>query len=375
VIRQNIYNTIDRLFTKRQWRKDDIGKHVGTFDRSYILYSASEKTRRNAASGGLVTEVLIYCLENKLIEGALVCKAKIIHGKIRPEFFIATSRKDVLLAQGSKYVATHFSSEALPLIRKFRGKLAVVGLPCDLRNLDRQIQQDDVLSQKISLKVGLFCGHNSEVELIDRIAAQLEKEAGARLIDYKFGKGLWRGMIEAVFENGTITRKKTGFFKDYQNLFFFAQKKCFFCNDHFAYHADISAGDIWSYRLKDSPVKFSSIITRDAKSTELVCSMINRELIAGEEIQVEEILDGQSRGIRLHHNLSVKSKAGKAFGVKIPVPERSRENYKWHELLVAWIAFFNWRWSKGRRSHLIFKIPRPLLKIYLYIMKGFQSLP
>jgi len=368
------YRLIDNLFTRRQWSSDDIAQYAGYYHSSYMLYSASADTRSLASSGGVVSEILIYCMDKGIINGALVCNTKVIDGKARPGFFIAENRAEILSSKGSKYIETRFVSEALPLIDKFNGKLAVVGLPCDLKILTRRMEKNDRFKKKIIIKIGLFCGHNSETKLIDKITKQLETEAGFRLIDFKFRVGPWRGKILASFQNGAIIQKKTNLFNDYQNLYFFAQKKCFYCNDHFAYFADISAGDIWSYYLKNRSYKYNSIISRNASSTELIQSMLQKNRLRGNPVDIREILDGQSRGVKLHHNLYLKSKTGKIFGVKIPVTEKDKEKFKWHEFIVACIAFFNWRWSRSQWSHLIFKIPKPILKLYLYFMKGLQSL-
>ena len=41
--------------------------------------------------------------------------------------YIATSEKELLASQGSKYIAVDFNQDALPLIRAFEGKLASSG--------------------------------------------------------------------------------------------------------------------------------------------------------------------------------------------------------------------------------------------------------
>ena len=47
-------------------------KNIGRFEVCYIGHSSSEAIRYNSASGGLITSLLIYALEKKMIDGALV---------------------------------------------------------------------------------------------------------------------------------------------------------------------------------------------------------------------------------------------------------------------------------------------------------------
>lgn len=372
-IKQKINNLIDKIFTKRKWSQEDIDKYIGKYKKAFIGYSTDTQIREYSASGGIVSAILLYCLDEKLIDGALVCKTDITEGKVRAEFYIATTKKEVLDSRGSKYVSTDFIREAVPLIEGFEGKLAVVGLPCDILRLNKKMQNNQPLKNKIVLRIGLLCGHASKPELIDKITEKLSKEAGdAILTDYKFRIGNWRGKIRAEFDNGAVIEKKTSYFNHYQNMYFFCEKKCFYCNDHFAYHSDISVGDVWSFHLKENPIKHSGFIARNQEALNLIDLMSAKDYIKVQEIDIREILDGQSRGVRLHYNLSAKSKIGKKYGLIIP--DKVHEKTKWHEYWVVKIAMFNWKWSKGKRSSWIFKLPKPILKLYLYFMKGLQSL-
>lgn len=371
-IKMRFYQFVDKIFANRAWSSQEIKKYLGDFINSYRAYAADPVIRKFAASGGLVSAILIYCLERKLIDGALVCQASIESNKVRPRFFIAKNKEEVLNSQGSKYITTNFLKEALPLIKKFDGKLAVVGLPCDIFRLKKISDKNENLKKKIKITIGLFCGHVSSPQLIDHITENLRKKVLSDLTSYKFRYGTWRGKIRAEFANGTVIEKKTSVFNQFQNMYFFCEKKCFYCYDHFAYHADISVGDIWSYYLKDLPVKHSGVITRNISTDNLIEEMRKASFIINHIIDITEILNGQSRGVRLHYNLTAKSRIGSFFGLKIP--DKVKEKTRCHEYIVVFIAMLNWKWSQSRFAPWIFKIPKPIIKLYLYFMKGLQAL-
>ena len=48
--------------------------------------------------------------------------------------------------------------------------------------------------------------------------------------------------------------------------FFFSEKKCLACYDHYGYDADISVGDIWSYHLKNNPIKHTALVIKNEKN-------------------------------------------------------------------------------------------------------------
>lgn len=99
----------NRLFARaihKSWPSELVHKYIGQFQQCFFTYAADEELRQKAASGGSVTALLSYLLQNGQIDGALVCRSIITNeGKLRPEFFIARNREELKSAQGSKYIA------------------------------------------------------------------------------------------------------------------------------------------------------------------------------------------------------------------------------------------------------------------------------
>lgn len=367
-------NSLSQKILKKNWTEQDIQELVGRYQETYLSYALDERIRLGGASGGTASALLACALESNIIDGALVCRTMISeHNKVRTEFYIATNKSQLLLSQDSKYVQTSFVPDALRLIDEFKGRLGVVGLPCDMSMLKKRMKRHPQLTEKIVFTIGLFCGHNSQPELIDNVIKKLKPEAESKLDMFRFRTGLWRGYSLARFDQTRIIEKKSSYYNLYQNLYFFCQKKCLYCHDHFAYDADISLGDIWSYHLKDKNIKHNSIVCRNTKGSDILHTAHNEGYLHVNPATIEEILDGQSRGAPTHNNTSAKSKAGKRFGMNIP--DKHNKKVRWNQYLVAWIILFNYNWSMNKRySKIIFKIPRKILKAYLVALKGLESL-
>ena len=360
-------------FLKKCWSDEDVKRYVGDYVGTYLTYACNEDVREKSASGGTTTALLIHGLKNNDFDGAVVCKAVIRGGKVRAEFCIATTEQEVLSARGSKYVETNFLKEVLPLCREFEGRLAVVGLPCDITALSRRCMKEAVLSDKVVLTIALVCGHNSRTQLIDHVSKKLELEAGKELVDYRFRVGHWRGRIEAEFDDGSVLTKPTKVFNDYQNLFFFCERKCMACNDHYGYNADVSVGDIWLFRLKVNPIKHTAVITRNSAGEDMYNSVIESGAVRSSDIDVRSIMDGQSRIGPSHYNVSARYKVGKLLGIKLKDNDPIRVS--WYSYLNAMITLLNIRMSEKQWGQkLIFSMPRSVLKFYLYFKKGLESL-
>jgi coenzyme F420-reducing hydrogenase beta subunit len=358
---------------KKKWSFADIQKYIGNYHSAYLSYSKYKGVRTYAASGGTISSLLLCALEQHLIDGAVVCKTAVVDGSVRANFIIAKTKTDILSSQGSKYVQTHFAKEAVPLIKPFEGKLAVVGLPCDISLTKRMSAKYPLFEKKIAFTIALICGHNSQPTLIDTITTKLEQEAQSTLIDYKFRIGHWRGKIKADFKDGTSIEKKSLYFNLYHNLNYFSQKKCLYCFDHFGYNADITAGDIWSYVLRKHPIKHSSIIVKTERGCKFFDKSVAADYITAQPVQVSTILDGQARIAPFHYNISARHRAGKLLGIAIS--DQLHEKVSWHEFIVAFIILFNWKWSQNRKvARLIFKLPKLFHILYLYMLKGLESL-
>jgi coenzyme F420-reducing hydrogenase beta subunit len=363
---------IDRVL-KKEWSDEHVRRYVGNYKSTHLTHASDLEVRRKAASGGATSALLIHGLSAGFFDGAVICKAILVEGKVRAHFEIATAADQVLSARGSKYVETRFLQEVIPLIRSFEGRVAVVGLPCDIAALRDRCQKEPELAKKVVLTFALVCGHNSKTGLIDEITSRLEWETGQKLKDYRFRVGHWRGQLEADFEDGTTISKPSKFFNDYQNLFFFCERKCMACTDHYGYHADITVGDVWLFRLKDDPIKHSGLIIRTEAGAKLFQSSFDAGRIIRENLDIRDIMDGQSRIGPSHYNVSARVRAGRLFSLKLK--DTVNEPVTWHAYLNAFITIANMRLSeKPWGKKLIFIVPRPILKLGLYFKKALESL-
>ena len=362
---------IDRLSRKR-WTDEDIRKYVGRCREAHLTCATDENVRNGAASGGTVSALLISALETGFIDAALVCRPSIHDGKVRAEPALARTRDQVLAARGSLYVPTDFAASAMDLLARAQGRLAVVALPCNLELLRRRMSRRPELAEKIAVTISLTCGHSSQEALVDAIVSRLERRTGARLVGFSFRTGPWRGKLTAEFDNGVTIRKPAAWFTLYQNLHYFSEKKCLFCHNHFGYDADLCVGDVWLYRLKSSPIKYSGVIVRSDRGSDLLQSAVQRGAIHCEPLTVADILNSQVRSAPFHYNVTARHKAGRLLGIRIP--DRVGQRVGFCALAAAVLAMLNWKWSQSPRlAWMIFRVPRILLKAYLVLFKALQS--
>ena len=361
---------VDRL-TAHVWTGAEVDALVGPVRDSLLTHASDPEVREKAASGGSVTALLLTLLASGRIDGALVCATSVEDGRVRARYRIARSRDEILMAQGSTYVLGSFSGEAMPLIRGFDGRLAVVGLPCEIA----QVRRDATLDEKVILAVALFCGHTTETELVDQLVDRLSVGAGGSPVEtFRFRSGHWRGRLTAVLADGTVVERPANHYLLYHNLYYGAPKKCMHCGDHFGYEADVSAGDLWSQKYRNDPVKHTALIVKTERGAQAVAIARETGLLEATGVAIAEILDGQRRTAPFHYNVSARARAG--AGMSMPIPDRLGTRVRRHEKLAARMTLRDHlatREAPGVAKTL--KANRRLLKLRLYLLKGLESLP
>jgi len=360
---------VERL-TAKKWTDAEVEGIVGPHMRACVAHAQDAAVRETAASGGAVSALLVDALQSGRADGALVCVTSVEDGRVRARYRIASTREEVLAAQGSTYVIGDFVHEAIPLIAGHPGKLAVVALPCEITLLARRTE----LADKVAVRIALACGHTSETGLVDGIVEKLSREAkGAALTDYRFRVGHWRGRLRAEFADGTVIEKPSSYFNDFQNLYYFAPKKCVFCGDHFGYDADVCAGDLWSAKYKRDPIKHTALVAKTALGAETIRLAEDRQAIASADVGIRDVLDGQRRVAPFHYNLTARHEAGKRFDMNIPARDGVRA--RWHERAAARIVLGNYKATTTEAGvYWVLGANRRWLKMRLYLLKGLESL-
>ncbi|MEM6291458.1 MAG: Coenzyme F420 hydrogenase/dehydrogenase, beta subunit C-terminal domain [Myxococcota bacterium] len=354
----------------RNWTNEEIQRYLGTHLDCYLTHAKDDSIRNGAASGGTTSALLISMLEQGFVDGALVWRMVYDRPDPHCEPFIATTREEVLAARGSKYTAVKFPKEALPLIKAFDGKLAVLTLPCDASYLRRKIKATPAIGEKIGCIITLFCGHNSEPELT-KIITRRHGLTWDEVETFKYRTGSWRGRLTILAKDGREVDIPTRTFTHYQNLHLFSERKCLNCTDHFGVSADIATGDIWSLDAKKHDVKPTLMVARTEVGQKAAATVLPE--LEAKAVPASVVVNGNSRGMSYHYHISARAKAGKRFGIKIGDPLRLPVTPL--DEAIATIGIFNfWLSHNEKYSKYIEKVPMKAIEAYIYFFKGLQQL-
>lgn len=266
---------------------------VGRIERIFFGYSTDNSIRYHAASGGVITSLIIYMLKSKTVDKVLLVRMEGFTVKA----LLTGNKDDVLSAQGSIYFKT-FSLRVLKKILSHlrKGKrVCIVGLPCQISMLKKVLKR---FEDKLYF-IGLICSHVSELWYMDYMLERyLPKNAKPLAIGSR--KDGWPGGIKVLFELKNrnpqeLTVPLSGLIT---SLNISAPLGCLICTDHLASMADVVAGDAWHPKfIGKNSSGVSIVVVRSVRGIELVESAIRDGALYTEEARLRDLLITQGRNI------------------------------------------------------------------------------
>ena len=234
---------LERMIFGRERTADE--EWIGIGQTYFEAHALDPLIRIGGASGGLVSALLLYALENDVIDAALVAgNREDKPWRVIPK--IVTNRHEVMETSQSKLSAVPNNSllgEALA--RGFR-RLGIVGLPCHVHGI-RKMQlsgKPKRMVESIKFTIGLCCGaqwnYRGAEHIIEEIAGVALSEVAKVRIRYGHYPGLY-----TIFTKGGLRVVLPDSGRRFHS-FAFRKYRSALCIDYSAELADLTVGDYFS---------------------------------------------------------------------------------------------------------------------------------
>lgn len=250
---------------------------MGNYLNCYIGHATDYDIWYNSASGGVVTALLIFALEEGLINGALVTKMR-EDRPLEPEPFVARTRQEIIDASKSKYCPVPANIALKEILKAKEGeRFATVGLPCHIHGIRNAEAVNKKLKRKIVLHLGLFCNHAPSFLGTEYVLHKVKVgKQDVKRLDYR-GQG-WPGKMKIVSSDREIQISFPDYWRSGFGSFFYPER-CTLCADMVSELSDISFGDAWIGELSPDKVGTSMLICRSEKGDELLKKALQRGTI------------------------------------------------------------------------------------------------
>lgn len=243
--------------SKEQFDSYKEDKYIGRYYSLYTGYSLDDNIRYHSASGGMVSQFLIYLLEKKIIDGTIVTGFS--EDKITPVSYIARTKDDILKAKGSKYCPVALNKVGNE-IKNSEGKYVIVGLPCHIQGFRKRAQIDRVFREKVIGYFSIYCSSNRTFNAQDFLFKKYNVDK------HKISYFAYRdnGCLGNMVIDQDHQHKEIPYVKYYGALrSFFKPRRCLTCIDHYGELADVCFGDIHIKPYSEDRIGISSWIVRN----------------------------------------------------------------------------------------------------------------
>ncbi len=268
----------------KDFKTADYDYRIGYYEQFFALKSTNERVCAQASSGGVMTTLPMVLLQKGLVDGVVATTYRYEGTLVEPETLIVTKAEDLYKCQGSKYMPIP-TLQVLEKVKRFQGKVAYIGTPCQIAAI-RNIQQDDaVLKEKIAYCIGNFCGGFRDLR---EQRALINKAGVTHLTHFQYRGNGQPGYMRIVGDGKEWKYpypnygKLTGYLKKY---------RCRVCVDATAELADIACGDAWipEYRNKG----WSLVIVRNKALLPVIEEMVSQGLLTKEAVTLDQLTASQ----------------------------------------------------------------------------------
>jgi coenzyme F420 hydrogenase subunit beta len=238
---------------------------IGHYQRVTSARTTNSEIFKNCSDGGVVTSILHYLLDKKLIDGAIVSQKT---GPFGRKPIIATNYEEILSASGSRFIGTSQVEELgnyttySPTMYELKNiknldlmKIAVVGTPCQIHTIRKMQNLGVTPAHVVKYTIGLFCMENFSFDRSEK--EYIEQRLGFKMEEIK-KINIREDFIVTLKSNDVI-------YLPLKEIDALARPACFACTDYSNEFADLSVGGL------GSPEGYTTVITR----TDIGKTMLN----------------------------------------------------------------------------------------------------
>jgi coenzyme F420 hydrogenase subunit beta len=253
-------------------------------------HASDPEIRFAGSSGGAITALSLYCLEQLGMHGVLHIGQDpddVTRNRTRMSF----GKKDLLRATGSRY-APASACDRLDLIESAPAPCVFIGQPSEVTALRKAQRLRPALDRNVGLTISFFCAgspsRRGTLELLKRLGADLE-----RVRDVRYRGNGWPGNF-AVTQNGnTAPSRQTSYEESWGFLQAYRPYSTHLCPDGTGEDADISCGDPWYRPVQPGEKGSSLVVARTERGKEIIRGAIESGYLTLQQANPEKLLDSQ----------------------------------------------------------------------------------
>jgi coenzyme F420 hydrogenase subunit beta len=215
-----------------------VAEEVAGVSTDIVLARATDPVLAEVGQdGGLVSAILLYCLDKDIIDAALVSFLEGDGSTWKAVPGVARTKDQIIASAGSRYTYSANPLAYNEAIESGAERIALVGMSCQssVPPVMKQRKAGKV-ARRLSLNIGLLCSKTFDDSIFDEL---LDAKYGLKRADIK--KMNIKGRLQLWMHNGDYHEVPL------KECHAWTRDGCKMCPDFAAEHADISTGGIGAF--------------------------------------------------------------------------------------------------------------------------------
>lgn len=277
-------------------------------------YAKDPEVRYQASSGGLLSALALYCLEQEQMEFVLHTgvdeKQPWINKTIKSK-----TKAEILSRTGSRY-APSSPCDSLQDIADSDGKCVFIGKPCDAAAVAELRTQRPALDEKLGLVLTFFCAGTPNTKgTLDLVSSMKIQRSEVDTVRYR-GQG-WPGKFKVQYD-GRSKEQSLSYQESWAKLTGYRPLRCNLCPDGLGRFGDLSCGDAWERHTGDGDQGRSIVLVRTERGREILHRAIAAGYVQLERVDSGAVFAAQPNLLRRRRELFGRFLAMRLLGVPTP---------------------------------------------------------
>jgi coenzyme F420 hydrogenase subunit beta len=293
----------------------DVSPYCGPVLEIWEGHASDPEIRHSGSSGGLITALALYCLEQKHMRGVLHI-GQDPKAPCRNKTRMSRTRAELLATTGSRY-APASACDRLDLIDSAPGQCVFVGQPSEVTALRKAQRLRPELDKKVGLVISFFCAGSPSTRGTLELLKKLGVDSG-QVEDIRYRGNGWPGNFAAKANGGVKQVFQMSYEESWSFLQAYRPYSTHLCPDGTGEDADVSCGDPWYRKFQNGEPGSSLVVVRTELGRRIIHQAMDAGYIELKHATVQQLLDSQRNLINKRKAIWGRIFAFKLFGLPTP---------------------------------------------------------
>lgn len=292
-------------------------------------HAMDEQIRFNGSSGGALTALAAYCIEQAGMHGVLHV-AQDAEDPIRNRTRLSRSRRELLEAVGSRYSPGSVGN-GLRLVAESPAPCVVIGRPAEIAAIERSRKAIPNLDENIGVTLSFFCAEAPSTRGTKSLLSKLSVEE-KKVVDLKYRGQGWPGHFAPTLEGAKEPAVKVTYQESWAYLQAFRPWATHLWPDGSGESADISCGDPWYEKPDGKNPGSSLIVVRTERGRRILKGAIDSGYLQLTPAEFWKLEKSQANLLSKKGAVWGRITAMKLFGLPVPKHDMRALFHCWKKL-------------------------------------------